>query len=139
MPGGRPSDYNDKTVDKVVEYLETYRELDQVIPTIMGLARFLGVTTQTLHEWKQHEDKKEFSSVLRQLMDLQGESLINKGITGEFNSTIAKLILTKHGYHEKSQVEHMGEGGGPVRSEYVITPVKAKDEPEGDGNAEEKE
>ena len=41
-------------------------------------------------------------------MKKQEKDLINKGLTGDFNSTITKLILTKHGYSDKQDIDHSG-------------------------------
>ena len=36
---------------------------------------------------------------------LQRLVLLNKGLTGEFNSNITKLVLGKHGFHDKREVD----------------------------------
>ncbi len=43
----------------------------------------------------------------------QKRTLINKGLTGVFNATIVKLMLSKHGYSEK--VDQTVTGAVPVK------------------------
>ena len=38
--------------------------------------------------------------------------LINKGLSGDHNPTIAKVLLTEHGYREGTELS--GEGGKPL-------------------------
>ena len=49
-----------------------------------------------------------FSNIFEKLMSEQEKVLVNKGLTGDYNSTIAKLILTKHGYSDKQDID-LGE------------------------------
>lgn len=107
--GGRPSRYNDETMGKVMDYLSNFQDQDQVIPTIAGLAVHLGVHRDTLYAWAGDDDKQEFSDILERLRALQEIVLVNNGLTGEFNSAITKMMLTKHGYSDKMDVVSDGE------------------------------
>ena len=120
-PGGRPTKYEgDKTVARVKEYLascvdETYQlvktegektttwenKIKVRLPTIGGLASFLGVADSTIQEWEKKH--KEFSVSLREVIKEQARRLLDSGLSGDYNSTIAKLILSaNHGYKERS-------------------------------------
>jgi hypothetical protein len=68
------------------------------IPTIEGLALAIGIARSTVYLWKDKYD--EFSDIIEDLMASQGEKLLNNGLSGTYNSTIAKVLLTKHGYRE---------------------------------------
>lgn len=117
---GRPTDYSEQTIVKAVAYINSCRDRkkDVNIPTIEGLAIYLGVTRSTVYEWK--DEYKGFSDILGLLMQEQGMRLINKGLSGKYNPTIAKLILSKHGY--KDQVGLSGEGeGSPIKVDGNIT------------------
>ena len=46
---------------------------------------------------------------------------INRALTGDYNATIAKLLLGKHGYSDKLEAAHSG-GVRPV--EHVVTGVE---------------
>ena len=103
MKVGRPSKYNKETLNKVAEYLETFEQQGDPIPSIAGLSVNLGVSRSTINAWKLESDKKEFSDMLDQLLATQERILLGKGLKGEFNSNITKLVLTKHAYSDKSE------------------------------------
>ncbi len=100
-PGGRPTKYSNDTLIVAREYLENYEKHGDQIPSIAGLAIILGIRRETLHVWAKEEGKEEFSNILGAILAKQENVLINKGLTGDFNSAISKLVLGKHGYHEK--------------------------------------
>lgn len=124
---GRPTEYSEEIVEKVKLYLESC--VDEVIqevsgesekftkynnklkvklPTIEGLAVYIGIHKDTIYEWEKiHE---QFSDVIALLRSKQAEALINNGLSGDYNPTIAKVLLSKHGYKEeiKTDTEHSG-------------------------------
>lgn len=114
MAGGRPTKYTEELLEKAKEYLKRWKALDQVIPSNEGLAVHLGISRQTVQEWANDEEKEEFSYILNKIQGTQAQLLMNKGLSGDFTSTISKLILTKHGYHDKVDQEHSGPGGKPI-------------------------
>ena len=125
--GGRPTDYDIvETIRKAEEYLascvdEEYQliktegdksttwenKLRVKLPTIEGLANYLDTSRDTLYEWEK--EKPEFSDILRKLRQEQADRLMNRGISGDYNSTIAKVLLTKHGYREGTDVTTDGK------------------------------
>lgn len=122
MAGGRPTDYSPKILKQTREYIaecvDTWqmvqkRRRDWVniynvkLPSIEGLAYYLNVSRDTIYQWATVHT--EFSDILEQLRALQAEKLINGGLGGSYNSTIAKVLLTKHGYREG--LEHTGADG----------------------------
>lgn len=120
MPTGRPTKYNDELVAKARDYLVTYKaEYDHEIPSIVGLAVALDVRTQTLYNWAQDEDK-EFFDILAKCKEYQEIRLISGGLNGDFNSNITKLVLGKHGYHDKQDNEHSGPGGAPIQTQSAV-------------------
>jgi hypothetical protein len=147
MAGGRPTTYSKTILKKARAYLaecQDDEELDDfddpeeqlelqghggalrrrrkpeivvTIPTIGGLARYLKVARSTLYVWaKEHP---EFSDVMEALGAEQEDRLIRNGLGGTYNPTIAKVLLTKHGYREG--IENTGEGGGPLKHTVDIT------------------
>ena len=120
----RPTDYSEEYIDKVDEYLalHTDEEVEKEVkgdfvkygvkvqlPTIKGFARFIGVNESTIYEW----DKKypEFSKSLDDIKTEQHDRLINNGLSGDYNPTIAKLILSSnHGMSEKQMIDHTTAG-----------------------------
>jgi hypothetical protein len=116
MTLGRPTDYNEEILTKAKEYLlscedeEVEKGTDDrpvysikvKLPTKGGLAVYLGVSRDTLYEWaKVHKD---FSYIMERLGAEQEDKLINNGLSGDYNPTIAKVLLTKHGYREGTDV-----------------------------------
>lgn len=101
--GGRPSDHTPEFLMKARDYLVYYKDEDEIIPTIEGLAVYTDTPRRTLYNWMEDEDKEEFRHIIERLLALQGKSLVNKGLSGEYNPTISKLILSKHNYIEKTE------------------------------------
>jgi len=115
MAGGRPTKYNDEILAKARAYVDGgYIECGDVIPQMAGLAIELDISRETIYDWSDDPDKKEFSDIVAKCLRAQERKLLNGSLSGTLNSTIAKLILTKHGYSERIQQEHMGEDGGPI-------------------------
>ncbi|HGJ5882038.1 DNA-packaging protein [Arsenophonus sp.] len=86
-----------------------YELVGDVIPSLAGLACYLGIARSTLYEYQKIN--LEFSDILEAILSLQENKLINKGLIGDFNASVTKLILTKHGYSDKQEIEHSGELG----------------------------
>lgn len=122
MPGGRPTDYSEDMLVKAKEYInacedkeiekesgdKTLYSIKVKLPTKGGLASWLGVARDTLYEWSRVYP--EFSDVMEQLSAEQEDRLINNGLSGDYNPTIAKVLLTKHGYTDKQEVDHTTKG-----------------------------
>lgn len=103
-PGGRPTELTAKVHEEARRYLREFSSEEfgnQAIPTLEGLAFHLGVSRKTLYNW---EADAEFLHTLDKLRSAQAMLVLNGGIRGTYNATIAKLILsTNHGYAEKSE------------------------------------
>jgi hypothetical protein len=114
---GRPVEYTEEILTKANEYLsnctdevieyhktrgeksDSYERLVNVkIPTIEGLAVHLHIARDTVYDWEKKYPK--FSYILEDLRSEQANRLLNNGLSGTYNSTIAKVLLTKHGYRE---------------------------------------
>lgn len=104
MPAGRPTKYNELTLEVAENYLRNYEKFDDVIPSHIGLSLVLGINAETLYSWNKDPRKPEFTNILERILKKQHQVLISKGLSGEFNSNIAKLVLGKHGYSDKSDV-----------------------------------
>lgn len=99
----RPTKLTDELAQKAKKYAKDgYLTADEVIPTIAGLAVYLGVSRSTLYEYKKLDN--EFSDTLEMILQNQERLLINRSLTGDFNATIAKLMLANHGYNDKQEV-----------------------------------
>lgn len=122
MPAGRPTKYSEDILSKTQQYIDSCEDVeDQVVsgesekftaykvrlrvklPTIEGLAYFLRVHKDTIFEWEKVHD--EFSDLLNILRGKQFQELVNKSLAGDYNPAITKLLLSKHGYADKQEVD----------------------------------
>ena len=117
-PGGRPSKYDEKIVLKLTrKYIDDCEDsYERVLksqgkrsvmyehrftvklPMLEGLALVLHVHKDTIHDWRKKY--AEFSYLIDELLSKQAIMLANKSLSGLYNPTIAKVLLTKHGYRE---------------------------------------
>jgi hypothetical protein len=126
MPGGRPTKYNEEILAKARAYVDGgYADCGDVIPQMAGLAIELDISRETIYDWSDDPDKKEFSDIVAKCLRAQERRLLNGSLSGTLNPTIAKLILTKHGYSERVQQEHMGENGGPIEHDWTVRLIDA--------------
>jgi hypothetical protein len=107
---GRPTKYSTALLEKAQHYLDNYEEYGDVIPSAVGLALVLDIRRSTLYEWAKAEDKKAFTDILDNINKRQEQILLNNGLSNKFNSNITKLVLGKHGYHDRPEQGHPGSG-----------------------------
>ncbi len=126
MITGRPSKLTDALIEQAGRYAtKDYRLQGEVIPTIEGLAVFLNVSRKTLYNWKA--ENEEFLHILDDLMARQAKELFSNGLTGDFNPTITKLILTKHGYSDRVEQDVTSSDGALAPTSIVLRGVRADD------------
>ena len=116
---GRKTKYNNALLDKCQEYIDTWQELGESIPTQVGLQLYIGISETRFYEWLKHDRKKPFREYAKRVMQMQKKELSNKGITGEFNPNITKLLLTKHGFVDKKE-QKLTDGDGNALVPAVI-------------------
>lgn len=123
-------EYISQCEDEIEEYHKTRGDksdsFDRIVkvklPSIEGLAFFMGINKTTVYEWESSYE--EFSNVIDKLRQKQASELINKGLSGDYNPTIAKVLLTKHGYREG--VEQTGKDGKDLIPEPLSEEEKEK-------------
>jgi len=103
--GGRPTEYTPEMLVKAQDYVLNYEKYGDAIPSQSGLAIHLDLHRETLRVWGKDKEKHEFIGILERIQAKQEVVLINKGLTGDFNSNICKLALGKHGYSDKQELE----------------------------------
>lgn len=103
---GRPSKYSPdicKLVDSYLEDRTDGKEMGKLkvkLPTVDDFARYISVSRASVFLWA--ETYPEFSDSLEKITAEQKKRLLNSGLSGEYNSTIAKLILSSnHGMAER--------------------------------------
>lgn len=101
MAGGRPTLYTPELLAAAHTYARDWKSIEETRPSIVGLALYLGINRQTVNEWSKDPEKAEFSDIVDDILMKQEKVLFDKGLTGDFNASIVKLGLTKHGYSDK--------------------------------------
>ncbi|HHR6456587.1 TPA: DNA-packaging protein [Providencia alcalifaciens] len=115
---GRPSKFAESLV-KAKEYLMGgYETVGDVVPSVAGLACYLGVSRKTVYEWVK--ESTDLSDTLEGILAMQENKLINKGLNGDFNPTITKLMLANHGYSEKQEVDHRSSDNSMSPTKIVL-------------------
>jgi hypothetical protein len=109
-PVGRPSKYTEELLKKAAGYV-AYAYAEDKLPSLEGLALYIGVRRSTIYEWQKDPAKQDFSDIVDNILAHQAETLINKGLKGEYNSSITKVILTKHNYSDKQEVDLSSSDG----------------------------
>ena len=106
---GRPSELADCLV-KAKEYLlGGFKDVEEVVPSIAGLACYLGKARSRVYEYGKLNE--EFKDTLEAIQSLQECLLVNKGLTDDFNVPITKLMLSNHRYSEKQEIDHQSSDG----------------------------
>jgi hypothetical protein len=112
---GRPTDFREEYIKEADAYLKDCKDdikdgrTNSVnLPSIERFALRLGANKTSLYEWaKKNED---FSNALRKIKQEQKDRLINNGLAGTYNSTIAKLVLSSnHGMTERADMTTQGD------------------------------
>ncbi|HBF48192.1 MAG TPA: hypothetical protein DDW91_17800 [Shewanella frigidimarina] len=109
MAGGRPTKYNDEMVTLAEDYIVNFGEYGDAVPTIAGLACEIGISRDTVYAWMAEPEKQAFSDIAKQLMTHQERKLTNGSLSNQLNPMIAKLMLSKHGYSDKQEIDHSGK------------------------------
>lgn len=108
---GRPTEYKEEYVGAVDHYLTQCEDvltergkLQVKLPTIEGFSLYLGVSKKSLYNWR--EEHEDFLHALEKIEKEQKERLLNMGLSGDYNATIAKLVLSaNHNMREKSETD----------------------------------
>ncbi|WP_337241752.1 DNA-packaging protein [Proteus faecis] len=111
---GCPSKLTNELIAKAKEYLYGgYESFGDVVPSVAGLSCYLAIARSTTYEYAKQDSVqgREFSDIVEGILSLQENKLINGGLKGDFNASIAKLMLAKHGYSEKQEVDHQSSDG----------------------------
>lgn len=131
---GQPTLYSEAMLSRSRDYLVKYKEpgMDEVVPSVEGLADYLGVSRQTIYNWADDEDKLPFFDILQQLLVKQGKLLVNSGLKGDFSSLITKMMLTKHGYVEKTETDITTRGEKVMGINYIVPGSKPDEQENGE-------
>lgn len=116
---GRPTKCTDELLTKAKQYLLDWdTKLNEAIPSIASLAVYLGISRESCMEWKRNPNANEnyshFAYIIQNIMALQEATLLTNGLKGSYNSTITKLILSKHGYSDKIDNSNINTTSGKI-------------------------
>ena len=108
-PVGRPTKWNKDIIKKAGNYIESCVDsyikgigVEVKLPTVEGLSLYLNISRETLYQWAKIYP--EFSDTLSEIEKKQKERLISSGLSGVYNSTIAKLLLSvNHKMNDKGE------------------------------------
>jgi hypothetical protein len=120
MPAGRPTEITQELIDKASVFVtvRSIMSVHELLPTIEGLALDLHINRDTIYDWESKGDATEdkdsllarFSDIVKELRWAQAEKLIQNSLRANYNPMMAKLMLSKHGYVEKSEQDITSKG-----------------------------
>jgi len=126
MPAGRPTIVTPELTAAAWHYVNGgWKDVNDPVPSIAGLACEINVHRETLRLWGKDQDS-EFFGILCKIAEMQERELVKGGLSGGFNSSITKMMMTKHGYSDRVETDHTSSDGTmtPQTVERVI--VKAE-------------
>src|SRR3990167_7243506 len=107
----RPTKLTKELLDKARTY-----EKSGVVPSIEDFALFVELNRDTIYDWREKGRSQEanplqieFSDIIERVLVQQSKELMDGGLRNKFNPTITKLLMSKHGYSERQDIEHSGE------------------------------
>lgn len=104
---GRPKELTKELMEAAEKYVYgEFTATGEIIPTVAGLAFHLGKSKATIYEYRDNDDK--FRKIIDLLQARQEAALVNKGLSGDYNPTVCKLLLARHGYSDKAEIEYSG-------------------------------
>lgn len=100
------------TIEKETNWNPTYKEIKTSevwlpkvsLPSVEWLARYLWIARSTIYLWA--ESYPEFSDILEEILEEQALRLINNWLAGRYNPNITKLLLIKHWYVDKQEIDN---------------------------------
>ncbi len=123
---GRPSKYTPALLALAKTYPKRYAEYGDVLPTVAGLAVLLGISRERVYRWAADPEKEAFRDILEELQAVQERQAWNHGLKKEFDSPLTKLILSLHGYSDRSTTVHEG-GDKPIQTQEIPPDMKPEE------------
>ena len=107
MPGGRPTTWSKALEKKAWEYVNGgWQEAGHAFPSAVGLCSYIDRSKSIIYDWAKDENK-QFSDILDKINQEQEIVAWNRGMVGDYNANLVKLLLGKHGYSDKLETENV--------------------------------
>ena len=110
---GRHTEWTQQIEDEAIKYISSFDEHNHAIPSVVGLCDVINIARSTAYKWAD-DNQGSFSDILEAIKEKQEIVLVSKGLNNQFNPTITKLMLTKHGYHDKQDIDNNHRGSVDV-------------------------
>lgn len=132
--GGRPTKLTRDLVNKAKKYIEVEVKLGGLhygdLPTVAGLAVYMDVARSSIYKWAEEQKGQlgtEFSDTLERILATQQYYLEGKSLKGEYNPTIARMLLNvNHGMIEINKTD-VTTGGEKITDPYdALTTAELK-------------
>lgn len=119
---GAPSKYTPELLEKAYEYAKTWKALGDPVPMLCGLACHCGIHKQTISKYRKEHD--EFDVLCARVEEEQERVLLTMGLTRKHDNSLTKLMLMRHGYNERTQVDTISSDGSmtPPSTIEIVAP-----------------
>lgn len=115
---GRKPTFTPEIEQAAWDYVNGGWELaEHAFPSAIGMCDVINVAKSTVYDWAKRDDNC-FSDILDKINDRQQLVAFNKGMKNEYNASLVKLLLGKHGYHDKQDSTHSGPDGNPIEIDH---------------------
>ena len=96
-------------------------DIEDIVPTISGLAYTLGMSTEA---FRNYEQKDEFLATVKRAKQ-RVEMSLEQRLAGTVVTGSIFSLKNNFGWKDKSEKEISGPGGGPIEHEYTVEVVDA--------------
>ena len=132
---GRPTILNEELRERARDYLAHRRDnveltdkgalafVEVQLPTVVDLALYLGVNKDTIYDWVNKESPRydeDFSDIVKDILAEQEKRLVNNGLGGMYAPKVVGIMLSKHGYSEKTEHDITTKGES-INSNSVVS------------------
>ena len=122
----RPTKWSKALEVTAWKYVEgAWKDEGHAIPSLVGLCNILGVHRDTLYDCSKDETKS-FSDILKVCNQNQELTLLNGSLSNGLNANISKLVLGKHGYHDRAEVDNKSTDGSMTPTRITRTVIDPK-------------